>query len=72
MMTARLEMLAVGLGMSWLGGPHALYDLPDEHQIHALAWGLVVAESPELNPGPIAWNGMVRLWNDAHTSKPNG
>ena len=63
---AHLEMLVVGLGLSFMGGPSAFYDLSDEDQIAALAFAIVAAEAPELNPGPIAWNGLVKLHNDAH------
>lgn len=71
-MAARFEVLIIGLGLSWLGGPLAFYDLSEEEQIATLAYALVTSEAPDLHPGPLGWNGAAKLWNDAHAEHRRG
>ncbi len=71
-MAARLEVLAVGIGLAWLGGPTALYDLPAEEQATALAYALAVSEHPDLHIGPMGWHGLAKLWNDTRPREQRG
>ena len=63
---AHLDLMATEIGMVYLTGPSALYDLSDCDQADALAWALVRAEAPELSGAPASHRTLVDIWNATH------
>lgn len=59
---AAVDLMAAQLGLSHLGGALALYDLPHEEQVEALAVAMVRNQAPDLADGGMSFAGASQLW----------